>query len=126
MLLTSDAVEEAPTDIRAFEFISYAHLDPDAFLSKLDNALQGVFGNPFAALYPDAVVLFQQFCEAKGRVLVPAGQDEFEASMTAVHGSGQRLPREAHRRAEFLVRRLLGAEIEILIDLKDWLDSVSP
>ena len=128
VLLTNDAVEEAPTDIRAFEFISYAHLDPDAFLSKLDNALQGVVGNPFAVLYPHAVELFQQFCAAKGRGLMPAVHDEFEASMVTIHSRGQGLPQEARGRAEFLVRRLLGAEpeIEILIDLKDWLDDIHP
>ena len=54
--------------------------------------------------------------------------NEFEASMTAIHGSGQRLPQKARGRTEFLVRRLLGAEseIEILIDLKDWLDDIHP
>jgi hypothetical protein len=60
--------------------------------------------------------------------LIPFGRDEFIASMTAMQRSGQLLPREQRRRAEFLVRRLLGAEpeIEILIDLKDWLDEVHP
>ena len=34
VLITSDAVEQAPTDIRAFEFISYANLGPDEFLTS--------------------------------------------------------------------------------------------
>ncbi len=124
ILITSDAAELAPTDIRAFEFVSYANLGPDEFLSKLDGALQGVIGNPFAALYPAAVALFEQFCAAKARAMNPSGQEDFVASMKAMQRSGQLLPREPRGRTEFLVRRLLGAEpkIEILIELKDWLD----
>ena len=124
VLITSDAVEEAPTDIRAFEFISYAQLNVDSFLEKLDDALQSAVGNPFAALYPEAVELFQQFCVAKNRQLVPATREEFEAAMTTMHSRGQRTPKGQRGRAEFLVRRLLGSEpeIEVLIDLKDWLD----
>lgn len=128
VLITSDAVEQAPTDIRAFEFISYANLGPDEFLAKLDNALQGVVGNPFAALYPEALAVFEQFCAAKGRELAAVAEDDFVASMLAMQRNDQLVPRDQRGRAEYLVRRLLGAEpeIEVLIDLKDWLDQVHP
>jgi len=128
VLITSDAVEQAPTDIRAFEFISYANLGPDEFLTKLDGALQGVVGDPFSALYPEAVALFEQFCTAKGRTLSPSRQEDFVASMKAMQRSGQLIPREPRGRAEFLVRRLLGPEpqIELLIELKAWLDGTHP
>jgi len=128
VLITSDAVEEAPTDIRAFEFVSYAQHNPDSFLDKLDEALQSVIGNPFAKLYPDAVSLFEQFCAAKHRDFAPSPQDEFEAAMQTMYGGGQRLPKPPRARAEFLIRRLLGAEpeIEVLIDLKGWLEEVYP
>jgi hypothetical protein len=128
VLITSDAIEEAPTDIRAFEFISYAQLSPNAFLEKLDKALHSVVGNPFSDMYAPALDLFRRFCAAKNLDLEPALQDEFEASMTAMYASGQRLPGSKRGHAEFLVRRLLGAEpqIETLIDLKDWLDGIQP
>ena len=128
VLITSDVIEHAPTDIRAFEFISYANLGPDEFLAKLNNALQSVVGNPFAALYSQAVALFEEFCKAKDRDLEAVGQDDFVASMSARQKSGQLLPKNQRRRTEYLVRRLLGPEpeIEILIDLKDWLDQVYP
>lgn len=128
ILITSDEIEEAPTDIRAFEFISYAKLNPDGFLGKLDDALQNVFGNTFAALYPEAIAFFGKFCAAKHRQLQASAQQEFESAMAAMRGRGARLPKEGRTRAEFLVRRLLGAEpeIEVLIDLKDWLDAEYP
>jgi hypothetical protein len=128
VLITSDAVEEAPTDVRAFEFISYAQLGDDVFLTKLDDALQSAVGNPFAALYPEAVGLFDQFRAAKNLHLAPATQDEFQAAMRTMHSQGQPLPKEPRRRAEFLVRRLLGPdpEIQVLTHLKEWLTVVFP
>jgi hypothetical protein len=120
VLITSDAIEQAPTDVRAFEFISYATLGPEEFFAKLDNALESVAGNPFAALYPDAAALFEQFRDAKGRDLEAVKRDDFLASMSARQKSGQLLPKNPRGRAEYLVRRLLGAEpeIEVVIDLK--------
>ena len=128
ILLTSDAIEEAPTDIRAFEFISYAQISPDAFLIRLDGALRSVFGNPFAALYPEAVALFGTFCAAKHRNLNASSQNDFDAAMVAMNARGQRLPKNDRGRAEYLIRRLLGPEpeIEVLIDLKSWLDAEYP
>jgi hypothetical protein len=39
ILITSDAVKQAPTDIRCFEFIRYELDDHRGFLEKLDNSL---------------------------------------------------------------------------------------
>lgn len=128
ILLTSDEIEQAPADIRAFEFISYAKLGPDEFLARLDQALQSIVGNPFSALYPEAAALFQQFVSARHLPNAAATQAEFEAAMAAMQARGQRLPPGARARAEYLVRRLLGPEpeIETLIALKAWLDDAFP
>jgi hypothetical protein len=92
VLITSDDIEDAPTDIRAFEFISYAHLTIDAFLGKLDDALQRTVGNPFAALYPEAIALFAEFSAAKKLNLVPSTADEFQTAMKAMQSQAQFLP----------------------------------
>ncbi len=128
ILVTSDDVEEAPTDIRAFEFVSYAKLGPEEFLARLDKALEGIVGNPFSALYPEATALFAQFVAARQLADVAASQAEFETAMAAMQARGQRLPAAGRARAEYLVRRLLGAEpeIEVLIALKSWLDQAYP
>lgn len=128
LLITSDEIDQAPADIRAFEFISYAKLSPDAFITKLTEALQNVLGNPFAGFYPEATALFQQFRTAKGRNLTAVTQPEFEAAMVATNARGQRLPPDGRARAEYLIRRLLGPDpdIQVLIDLKDWLDALYP
>jgi len=122
ILLTSDPVEEAPTDIRAFEFISYAQLAPEQFLNRLNSALQSLFGNPFADLYPDAVALFHKFAAAKHRNITASSLEDFDAAMRATSGRGQAVPTETRARAEYVVRRLLGPdpEIDVLSDLRDW------
>ena len=106
----------------------YAQITPEAFLARIDGALQSVFGNPFAALYPAAVALFATFCAAKHRNLNASSQNDFDAAMVAMNARGQRLPTNERGRAEHLIRRLLGPEpeIEVLIDLKSWLDTEYP
>ena len=129
VLITSDPIEQAPTDIRAFEFISYASLEPDKFLARLEQALQSIIGNPFAAAYGEAVALFNAFCAAVGLSRLAAEQDDFVAAAVTLRAAGQHLPVAPGRsRSEFLIRRLLGLEppIEILVALKGWLDQQYP
>jgi len=129
VLITSDPIEEAPADIRAFEFISYATLEPDQFLSKLESSLQTIIGNPYSAAYPEAQALFQEFTTAAHLTLNAASVSDFVAAAIALRASGQLLPVLSGRsRTEFLVRRLLGVEpqIEVLVALKGWLDQKYP
>jgi hypothetical protein len=129
VLITSDPIEQAPTDIRAFEFISYATLDPEKFLWRLEQSLQSIIGNPFAAAYAEAVELFKEFCAAADLARAPVDQNEFIAAATALREAGQLLPTTpGPERSEFLVRRLLGVEpkIGVLVALKDWLDQKYP
>ena len=128
VLITSDDIEESPTDIRAFEFISYAQLTVDAFFARLDNALQNTVGNPFAGLYPEALDLFRRFAAATHFQQEPSSEQDFEAVSRTMLGRGQPIPAEGRRRAELLVRRLLGAEpeIQVLTSLKEWVDANFP
>src|SRR5215218_7044041 len=45
ILITKDAVSEAPTDIRHFEFIHYDLQKDKDFFERLDNGLRNVFVN---------------------------------------------------------------------------------
>jgi hypothetical protein len=129
VLITSDPIEQAPTDIRAFEFISYAALEPDPFLARLEQALQSIIGNPFAAAHAEALVLFEEFCAAKNVAQPPADKNDFVAAAIGLRAAGQHLPIAVGRaRSEFLIRRLLGVEpqIDVLLALKGWLDVKYP
>jgi hypothetical protein len=125
VLITSDEIDQAPADIRAYEFISYAKLSPDAFVAKLTDALQNVLGNPFAGFHAEAAALFEQFRAAKASNLTAVTATEFAAAMVATNTRGQRLPAPGRARVEYLIRRILGPDpdIQVLVDLKDWLDA---
>ena len=129
VLVTSDPVTDAPTDVRAFEFISYATLTPDQFLIRLDNALQHVLGDPYAGLYAEATLLFAEFIQRIAQSLLPVAQNEFVELATAAHERGRTLaPGAGRQRAELLVRWMLGADpaIDVLVALRGWLDQKFP
>ena len=85
ILITSDEISQAPSDIRHFEFIRYTLSDHVAFFDRLDNALRNVFVERYEQLYSDACRVF----------------DEFSASF---HASVARSPREV------FVKRIRDAE----------------
>jgi nucleoside 2-deoxyribosyltransferase len=79
ILVTADDVKDAPTDIRAFEFIRYDE-GPKVFLEKLDKALTKVLGNQFDELYTCVSDLFDQFRTSKQLNLAKVARDEFSTS----------------------------------------------
>ena len=56
ILITSEEIEAAPTDLKSYEFISYATAGPDEFFAELTSALESIVGNPFIGLYPKYLV----------------------------------------------------------------------
>ncbi len=66
ILLTKDPVQEAPSDIRHYEFIYY-ELDKHVhFLQRINNALRNVFAERYESLYECALTVFDQFRQATG------------------------------------------------------------
>ena len=129
VLITSDEIEEAPTDIRSYEFISYANRAPDGFLATLAGAIEQVVGKPYAGLYPEALAVFEQFRVAMGLDVAPVGEAEFESSLATLYAKGHRLPKSPEKaRAEYMIKRLLGVEpdINVFVSLKTWLDDTFP
>jgi hypothetical protein len=53
ILITKDSVNEAPSDIRHFEFIHYELTKHKEFLERLDNALRNVFAKEYENLNVD-------------------------------------------------------------------------
>jgi hypothetical protein len=111
-------------------FVSYSKLDPQQFPARLEGALQGVLGNPFARAYPEALAVFAEFRAATDPTLVAATKEQFVVAGSALRAAGHNLPPSEHARAraEFLIRRLLSAEpaIPTLSALKEWLEQKYP
>lgn len=129
VLITSDPIEQAPADVRAYEFISYAALEPDKFLARLESALESIVGNPYGDAYPDAVALFQEFSNAAGLNLSPVAKNAFVQTATMMRSSGEPLPAAGGRsRTVHLIQRMLGVnpQIDLVVALKNWLDQKYP
>lgn len=61
ILITRDKVEDAPADIRHFEFIHYEPTRDQEFLTLLDKALRSVFIDRYNDLHQIAATLFEDF-----------------------------------------------------------------
>jgi hypothetical protein len=64
VLLTSDSIDEAPTDVRHLEFIRYDLGRETEFISKLDNAFHNLLSEPYIGLFDRALELLRQFNHA--------------------------------------------------------------
>ena len=124
VLITSDEVQEAPTDIRAFEFIRYKLDDEKGFVEKLDRALSQILGNQFGELYERALVMFEEFRNSKQLALAKVTKDEFASAATAkARTSG--IPKLGDEKA--IANLLLPvmvqgpADLDVMLKMKEWI-----
>jgi nucleoside 2-deoxyribosyltransferase len=127
ILITSDAVEKAPTDIRSFEFIRYDLTEEDGFIAKLDAALDKIVGT-YDVLYDAARKLFLQFRE-DSKVPVPEASKETFIQAAAVRARSSSLPDPADEKE--VARQLLfamgtGWDIDMNQKASDWIKQKFP
>jgi nucleoside 2-deoxyribosyltransferase len=83
ILITKDPIEEAPSDVRYFEFIKY-ELDKDTeFFKKLDNALRNVFVEDYEELYNKATEIFKKFKDTAKLNIKMVPKDVFLSRVSA-------------------------------------------
>ncbi len=125
ILLTSDSINEAPSDIRAFEFIRYTLDDHVGFLEKLDRALRAVLGNPFDALYDKASALFDTFRNETHLQISRATKESFTTLMAArVRRSGP-LPSSDEKALVQIILPLVVEspfELSVMIEINKWIE----
>lgn len=78
ILITCDAIEEAPSDIRHYEFIQYDLQGHVYFLSKLDNALHYIFIEYYKDFYKEAIKFLKGFNKGTGLNCKPISQEIFQ------------------------------------------------
>ena len=104
IFLTQEPPQDAPVDIRQFEFIEYDLSRHEDLLAKLDNAVQSFFGGSYEELFEEARVLLQQFNADVGLACGQAPLDEFQAKvMRGEQTGGMPPPEEQALRAQFLL-----------------------
>lgn len=124
ILITSDEVHEAPTDIRAFEFIRYKLEDERGFIEKLDRALGQILGNQFDEFYRNVSILFDQFRTSEHLLLIKVAKDEFAAAAAAKsRASGMpRLEEQKEVATMFLPLMVQGpTDLDVMLKMKAWI-----
>jgi hypothetical protein len=81
IFLTQEVPEEAPVDIRQFEFILYDLGRHEEFLARLDNAVKSFFGTNYEPLYEEAKLVLKQFNADSGLACSPSLFEEFQAKV---------------------------------------------
>ncbi len=79
LFLTQAEPEQAPVDIRQFEFIHYDLSRHDEFLARLENAIRNAFGAAYQDLYEQANDLLRHFNTDTGLTCRAVPLPEFQA-----------------------------------------------
>jgi len=123
ILITCDPASEVPTDVRAFEFISYTnHKD---FCEKLQSALNAVLRNPFAGIYDKIAPLFDEFRQAKNWPITKVSKKQFALLADAQTRSGKPLPsgNDKELAKMFLPVMVDGPiDLDVMQAIKDWIE----
>jgi hypothetical protein len=128
ILITSEPIDKAPTDIKSFEFIRYSLDDHESFLNKLGLALQGVFGEGLDDLYEAVVILFESFCHDMGLRPPQNNREEFircaaSRSRAAALPAPDDLPRVAQYLPDLVAAPI---DIEVVLKLREWIQGHHP
>ncbi|MEA1906032.1 MAG: hypothetical protein U9N12_03625 [Euryarchaeota archaeon] len=91
ILITRDAVHEAPSDVRHYEFIHYKLDNHTEFLKRLDNALYNVFIDGYEELYLRARDILDEFREVTRAQADIASKEVFLSRVMAAERT-QELP----------------------------------
>src|SRR5689334_2479581 len=79
LFLTQQEPEQAPVDIRQFEFIRYDLARHEEFLARLGTAVRDAFGAGYQDLYEQAKRLLERFNRETGLNCKAATPEEFQA-----------------------------------------------
>jgi hypothetical protein len=129
ILITNDPIDEAPSDIRAFEFIRYELDDHVGFLEKLDRALRAVLGNPLDILYDKASSLFDTFCNETHLQISRATKEEFITVVAApVRRLGSRLSSDEKALTRILLEHIVESPVElsVRVEIDKWIEQKFP
>lgn len=124
ILITKDPVQEAPSDVRHYEFIHYELDKHVEFLEKLDNALRNVFVDRYESLYETAKLVFNEFRQATHAQVDFASKDVF-LSRVMVAERTRDLPSmdDPLSVTEFVLPRIIAEsnDVGIMSQITTWL-----
>ena len=124
VLLSHSDPDQAPSDIRHFEFIFYKLDNHTEFLSKLDNALHNVLSENYAPLYDKAQELFKEFKNTTGLKVNIAAKEIFISRVMLLEKT-QEIPEltDAAAMARFLLPQIIetAVNLQMMEQIPKWL-----
>ncbi|MES9943792.1 MAG: hypothetical protein ABW080_02405 [Candidatus Thiodiazotropha sp.] len=125
LFLTQDPPEEAPFDLRQFDFISYDLADADGLIRQLDLALQEELVDQFSNLYEQACLLLEELNASKSTAISAVSRDIFHQRISPII-SLQRLPVDGDEEAlaEILLPRVVmdSTDMQVIRTIAAWMD----
>ena len=126
ILITSDPIREAPTDIRHFEFIRYTLGKHVEFFEQLDNALHNIFTERYEELYNATTEIFLEFRAQTNSKVEMVPRNQFIERVSAA-GRKQNFPLPDDRWSvmEFALPRLVAGytDFQVMNQLTSWITS---
>jgi len=123
VFLTQDPPEEAPVDLRQFEFIAYDLEHHKEFLEKLDNAMHSLFADQYAGLFELACRLLLELNRNTDSKYSATSEAEFQ-NRVARGARTEGLPdgKDELDMAEFLLPKIVqdSTDIRIMKRLTEW------
>jgi nucleoside 2-deoxyribosyltransferase len=126
IFITQDPPEQAPVDIRAFEFIHYDLGQHVAFLERLKNAIQSYFSETYQELYDEAIDLLQNFNGTKGLNCQATPLEDFQAKVMRTEQTGGGIPSldDQVLRVGFLLPKVISdfTEPSVFANYNSWIN----
>ncbi len=124
IFLTQDDPENAPVDIRQFEFIRYDLAKHNELLASLDNAIQYVFVGRYAEFYEKAKQALQEFGQFAGVNFEAVSVQEFQARV--MRGERKEVLPDTpaqEQLLEFLLPKIIAdlADMQTMRKISEWL-----
>ena len=124
LFLTQCPPEQAPVDIRQFEFIQYDLGKHDEFLSKLDNAIRNAFWKKYEGLYEKALELLQRFNQDAGLNCQNRDLESFQALVIRDEQTGGITPMEdEYMLMQFVLPKITNdlTDVGIISKYHEWI-----
>jgi nucleoside 2-deoxyribosyltransferase len=129
ILITSEDVRDAPTDIRHFEFIRYDLGNHLNFLDRLDNALRNVFETRYVKFYEHAEKIFKKFKQETRAQVSMASKEDFIKRLSAAEQSQGGLPsiNDDLAVASLVLPKIIAdsSDIAVMTKITSWLGKMS-
>lgn len=127
LFLTQNPPEQAPVDIRQFEFIRYDLGRHDELMAKLDNAIRNAFGQRYEGLFEKARDYLQRFNSDTGLNCQQNQLEDFQALVMRGEQTGGIPPEDQEEiLAQFLLPKIISdfTDAVVIKQYTEWVSSI--